>query len=57
MRIDYKKEQMIIDRERIKIRKRITITSDPAALKDLNMDLLMLEKRIRGFSVLGQLDD
>ncbi len=57
--IDYNKEQIVIDEERIRIRKRIVCerngANNPAVLKDLNMDLLMLEQRIRGFSVLGQL--
>lgn len=57
--IDYNKEQIIIDNERIRIRKAIEKekrgNNNMAVLKDLNMDLLMLEQRIRGFSVLGQL--
>ena len=57
--IDYNKEQRLIDEERIRIRNRIMEekagSNNPAVLKDLRTDLLMIEKRFRGFSVLGQI--
>lgn len=51
------KEQEVINSERIRIKTCIANETNPAALKDLNMDLIMLELRIEGFYALGQLND